>query len=488
MTLFRKVVGYAQALSICAALLTGCSSAARQANVALRTPIPAVARAGETGAGSRAPQTSRAATPETPAILLASHDEPAQPPAANAQDGGELFAGQVELSLPQLIREVEARNPTLQVALAAWGAAAEKAPQASALDDPMLQTMAAPGTFASNSSTQSSYIIGVGQKLPWFGKRALRGQAAEWGGVAASLDHSAVQLKLMEAARLAFYDYYYVFRQLELNDANLEKVQQYHDTARSKFEASQVPQQDWLQAKVELARIQQERVEIEQAQKIAAARINLLLHREQGLPLPPPPRQLETPAEAVSVEELRARALEQRPDLSALAARVHAEQHALALACKEYYPDFEVMGKYDTFWTDVVQRGQIALNLNIPLNQTRRGAAVREAMFNFNKAQAEYNQQVDAIKNEVQTAHARLEASRRTLELYDRKLLPATEDNVAAAASGYTASTVDFLRLVQAQREFIELNLKHQQAIAEFHRNRAELDRVVGTPLDQVVP
>ena len=77
---------------------------------------------------------------------------------------------------------------------------------------------------------------------------------------------------------------------------------------------------------------------------------------------------------------------------------------------------------------------------------------------------------------------SRLRASRRMLDLYEQKLLPATEENVAAAKNGYTAGTVDFLRLVQAQREFIELSEKYQQAIVEFHRNRAELDRVVGVP------
>src|SRR5207302_9934613 len=88
----------------------------------------------------------------------------------------DLFAGRTVLALPELQTEVQRRNPSLKAALAAWGAAAEKCPQAVALDDPMLQTMAAPGTFSSSSSTQASYVLGIGQKLPWWGKRELRGQ------------------------------------------------------------------------------------------------------------------------------------------------------------------------------------------------------------------------------------------------------------------------------------------------------------------------
>jgi outer membrane protein TolC len=182
-----------------------------------------------------------------------------------------------------------------------------------------------------------------------------------------------------------------------------------------------------------------------------------------------------------NVDELRLRAIEQRPDLRALAARLQSEQNALALTYKEYYPDIELMGKYDSFWTDVVQRGQVALNVNMPLYRGRRDAAVREAMHRVNRLQAEYEQQVDLIRNDVQSSYARVEAGRRTLDLFTEKVLPAAQGNVEAASSGYTAGTVDFLRLVQAQRELIELNEKYQQAVVDYNRNRAVLDRVVGT-------
>jgi outer membrane protein TolC len=484
MPLFRNSAGCTIICVVCAMLTAGCSSSPKQAQLALREPPPH-APPQQLLSRDAAPDGVRTSSRGNPSeIKTVSHEELLDTLSHSTAGGDDLFAGHSELTLPALVSEVQQRNPSLQAALAAWGAAAEKPPQAEALDDPMLQTMAAPGTFASSSSTQSSYIIAVGQKLPWSGKRGLRGQVAQWNAVAASLNHAEIQLRLAEAARLAYYDYYYVFRQMELNEANLAAVKAYRDTARSKFEANQVSQQDLLQAEVELARTEQMQVEIEKTGQVATARINQLLHRDPQLLLPPPPSRLEASASFADVDVLREQALERRPDLAAIAAKLHSEQNALALACKEYYPDFEVMGKYDSFWTDVVQRGQVALNLNIPLNQSRRGAAVREALFNTSRIQAEYNSQVDLIKNEVQTAYARLEASRRTLKLFEKKLLPATEANVSAAASGYTAGTVDFLRLVQAQREFLELNEKYQQAVVEFHRNRAELDRVVATPVE----
>ena len=55
--------------------------------------------------------------------------------------------------------------------IAAWQAAAQRYPQAVALDDPMFMGMLAPGSI--NSSTvEGAYVVQLGQKLPWFGKRA----------------------------------------------------------------------------------------------------------------------------------------------------------------------------------------------------------------------------------------------------------------------------------------------------------------------------
>jgi outer membrane protein TolC len=480
---FQNGAGWGIAGLLCAALFTGCTSAAKQANVAWRKPLPRPPQVAIFADNAPARPAENPSKAGSATVKVVSHEELADDLPLPASGGEDLFVGRSELELSELVREVQGRNQSLQALLAAWGAAAQRYPQVIALDDPMFQAMVAPASFAPSSNVQSSYIVGVSQKFPWAGKRETRGELALWNAVAASLDYDEAQLRLAEAARLAYYDYYFVFRQREVNDAGQAAVQSFRDTAKSKFEANQVPQQDLLQADVELAQLEQRRVEIDQAQQVATARINTLLHREPQLPLPPPLARLDVSGSVPDVDVLREQAVEKRPDLAALSARLNAEQNAWRLACAEYYPDFEIMGKYDTFWTDPEQRAQIAMNVNVPINQGRRQAAVHEAMFRVSKMQAEYNQQVDTVRSEVQIAHARLAASRRTAELYAGKLLPASQANVAAATSGYEAGTVDFLRLVQAQREYIDLSEKQQQAIVEFYRSRAELDRVVGAGL-----
>jgi cobalt-zinc-cadmium efflux system outer membrane protein len=412
---------------------------------------------------------------QSESLMTVSQETTELAPAVIATEPDDPFANDVQLQLESLVAMVRARNPSLQAANAAWSAAAERYPQAVAFDDPMMQTMFAPATFASGSPTQSSYVLGVAQRVPWHGKRALRGQIAEWDATAASWDASEVQLRLEAAARIAFFDYYLVQRELELNQKNVEVTQDSRSTAKSKYEANQVSEQDLSLADLELAKLEQERLELNRAELIAIARINTLIH--------PAPHELEIVQDQQDVDSLRETALQQRPELAALSAKIQSEQAAVALACKEYYPDFEFMGRYDSFWTDTVQRPMVGMNMNIPLNRDRRGAAVREAQCRVTKLLAERAQQEDMVREEVQIAYARVEASKQASVLYNKRVLPAAEANLASARSAYVAGSIDFLSLMSARREFITQQIGYQRTLAEYHRSRADLERAVGTPL-----
>ncbi len=461
--------------------LVGCRSASSHVRAGL-APKPVAEALKPAPMPGQSLESGRAARPKN-GVLAASfvdEDNAAVDAARISAAANDPFAGRDELPLQELVTEVKARSPSLQAAMAAWSAAANKYPQAIALDDPMFQSMYAPATWNAASNVQGSYYFGVAQKIPWAGKRALRGNQANWEANAASFDVGEAQLRLTEMSRMAFFDYYLNGRERELNAANREALRDFRDSARAKYEANQVTQQDVLQADVELAQSEQRRIELAQERVVVRARINTLLHRRPDHWLPPPPKSLAVADELPPVEALRERAVERRPELHAMAARVQAEQSMAALACKEFYPDFEVMGRYDRFWTDREQQPQVGLNMNVPLNQSKRHAAVQEALWRVHKMQAEYEQAADNVRSDVQSAYARAQGSRRTVRLFETKILPAALDNLAAARAGYVAGTVDFLRLVEAQRQILDLREKHQMAIADYHRRAAELERAVG--------
>src|SRR4051812_13823193 len=150
--------------------------------------------------------------------------------------------------------EIEARNPSLEAMISAWQAATQLYPQRVALDDPMLMGMIAPQSAVSNT-TETAYAFQLNQKLPWFGKRSLRGQQAAASADAAFQDAEDARLQIRLAADLAFYEYYLAGELLEFNGQSVGLMREYKETAHARYRSNLVTQQDVLQGELELAEL-----------------------------------------------------------------------------------------------------------------------------------------------------------------------------------------------------------------------------------------
>lgn len=389
-----------------------------------------------------------------------------------------------ELEIDQLVSEVLRRNPTLEAMIAAWQAAAARYPQVISLEDPMLMLAMGPGTFG-DPNHDVAWMIEGSQKIPWCGKRELRGQQAQAEASAARWDVGDAELRLVEAAKLALLEYYLARRDLELNDEGLRATQGFREDADAKYRASLVTQQDLLQADLELNELRRRKLELERLDRVAIARINTLLHLPVDHQLPPPKRLSEMPP-APPLETVRQLAADRRPDLMALGARLRAEQTALALAEREYYPDLNVVGRYDGFWqrADRNLAPMVGVNLNAPLDNERRRAAIREAQARLAQRRAEFDAKLDEVHADIEIAYQQLQESRRVNELYNEKIIPVAEQNLESARTNYVAAKIDFLRLIEADRQLIMLREKHEEALADYHRRLANLERAAGGPIN----
>jgi outer membrane protein TolC len=387
------------------------------------------------------------------------------------------FAGQTELSAERLVAEVETRNPSLEAARAAWLAAAQRPAQATAWDDPMFGFAVCPGGVGLEQG--GGWMVEASQKVPWAGKQALRGAAASAEADAAAGELADARVQLAAAAKIALADYYQAVREEEVIRATAELLTQFRQVARSKYEAAQATEQDVLQADVDLAGLESRRAEVQRDRRVAVARINTLLHRPADHPLPPPPARVVVAEALPEVDALRQSAQRRRPDLAAQLARVRTAEANLELAGKDYYPDVEVVAKYDAFMP-VDIRPQVGMNLDVPLQRARREAAVREAAARLAQRRAEYQDRLDQVNYEVQAAYDRTVQQRQVIALYAQRILPAAKENMESARVNYTAGKVDFLRLIDAQRQYHAQREMYYAALADYQRRQAELDRAAG--------
>ena len=208
------------------------------------------------------------------------------------------------------------------------------------------------------------------------------------------------------------------------------------------------------------------------------ARINTLLHREATCPLPPPPPRIGLPGDLPPPDALQQWAAQQRPDLAAICDQIRAQRVKLELAWKEFYPDVELVAKYDGFMPDNMP--QVGMNVNVPLWQekpSRRSARRRPGCSNGRPSTRTASNQV---RLEVQTAYEQLLETKEVVRLFDEKILPTAEQNVQSGRASYMAGSVDFLRLIEAHRQLYQQQEKYVEVTAEYHRRLAALERAVG--------
>jgi outer membrane protein TolC len=401
--------------------------------------------------------------------------------AAPAQAGraDDPFAGQVTLERRALIDAVLARNPSIESARWAWRAALARHPQETSLDDPMLEYEVAPLSFGS-SRVDDAHRAVLTQAFPFPGKLALRGEIALAEAEAAARDHEAVRLRLATLASLLYDEHYLITRKLEVNDVHRALLAELREIAVARYETGAAAQQDPLEAELEQAELLHRDVALRADQRIVVEQLNALLHRAPGLPLPAPPPALEVQAPAEPREALLARAIADRPELHAAEARVRARESAVALARREYLPDFRVMGGYDSFEEEDDMRPMLGLELNLPLQRSRRAAALDEAQASLEAARSERSALGDQVQLSVERALERLAEAHHALDIFRDHMLPAARDRVTSARAAFETGQSDFSTLIDAERRLRDAELGHEEAVVEVSRRHAELARATG--------
>ncbi len=418
----------------------------------------------------------------TAVLFLCTFWPAASPPVHGAEHGPshDPFAGDARLRREALVQAVLACNQDLEAARQAWLAARERPAQAGALDDPMASYGVAPLSVGA-AGVGFGQELRVEQPLPYPGRRALRRVQAEAEAEVAGAELGSVRLELATTAALLFADYALVHRALAINADHRRLLEEIREVATGRYAAGLLSQHDPLLAETEGAELQVQETELEAERAALTARINALLHRASGLPLPPPDEgSLAARRELPEVAVLEEAALAARPEVKARLAELEARQAALELARLERRPDFALMGSYNSMWGDPEHRWMAGVTLNLPVWRRRTEAARREAEARLAQAEAERTHIEHEVRGEVRELNAWLAQAERATTLYESRLLPAARDQVEAARAGFTTGQVTALAVLEAERAVRRAELGYAETLAALQRHGAELDRATG--------
>jgi outer membrane protein TolC len=187
-----------------------------------------------------------------------------------------------------------------------------------------------------------------------------------------------------------------------------------------------------------------------------------------------------------SLLELERIALEQRPELKAIAASGDVAAAQLALARKAYTPDFTVAGGYMLMPTGSAYRNNYMAeaSMSLPwLDRPKHDSEIKEAEAASSVVRFEHDAQVNAAFLQIQQALIRARASERSLTLYRETLRPQAQAAFKSAGAAYEHDRTDFLNLIDSQNLLLEVESSYLKAAADFDARVAELERAIGAPL-----
>jgi cobalt-zinc-cadmium efflux system outer membrane protein len=390
------------------------------------------------------------------------------------------------LNLEQLVVEAMQNNPEILAAKKRWEVFKAKVPQASALEDPMLGfgIINLPTNFSFKDEDMTMKEISISQKVPFPGKRPLMREMAEKEAEAVSTEISAKVHQVIRDIKAAYYELSHVYRTTEVTQRNKKILEDFAKIAETRYSVGEGLQQDVLKAHVEVSKMVDELLMLDQRRRALEAKMNSLLNRPPETPLGEP-EELVFRKLPLATEDLQKMAIEMNPTLKGMKKMIEAKEKAYALAKKEYYPDFNfrfAYGQRDN-GPEMKRRDMLTgmVELNIPIfYKSKQDRKVAEAMADVQSAEAQYRAMKNEILFMIADMGSMIHRSERQLELYRTGIIPQASLQINSAMSSYRVNKADFMTLLDSQMTLFKYELEYHQALTEYERNVANLGAVAG--------
>jgi cobalt-zinc-cadmium efflux system outer membrane protein len=393
-----------------------------------------------------------------------------------------------EVKLDEIVKEALEKNPLLRAAYQEWQAVLERVPQAKSLPDPMVSYSRFGSSIETRLGPQRNKIS-LSQSIPFFGKLSLKGKIAERGASVLKEQYNRARAEVILEVKISYYTLYWLDNVIQISQEEKEVLKRLARIAQKKYETGQANQQDVLKAQLEMSKVEDKILGLNQARKAAASELNALLDRSPDSPVGMA-KEPEIYPFGEDVETLYQLAEKERPEMRKARRIIEMNEESLKLAKKNYYPDFKIMFDYVDIGggtTGQIEDGRDSwmgsVGINIPIWRGKLHAAEAEAALHLKASQEKYAEVKNETLSRVRTLHFEAETAKDQISLYKYSLLPQAEQAFKASEVSYLAGKVDFLNLLDSERMVLMVKTGYHKAISDYGRSLARLERAVGKEL-----
>ena len=392
------------------------------------------------------------------------------------------------INISLLIEKALKQNLQIEIAKYRYEASRARIPQASSLEDPQLEykydKINASMDSVMQGKTAPMRMFGVSQGIPFPTKLILRAQIAAKEAQVAYEEYKEKENDIVTQVKTSYSQLAFIYKSIDITEENKTLLKQLANTAATQYSLSKASQQDALKAQLEIAKMDNELIMLEEKRQVMQAKINVLLNQGPSIELGRP-ELIEDNAYDFDLSELNRIAKDNRPELKAFGFAVERARKTYTLAKEGFLPDFMI--KYERMERDnklTDWAGMVGITLPIWFWQ-KQNFNVKEMRRELKAMEAEFKNRENMVLLEVKEAFAGFEALKKLAVLFKTTYLPQAEQVLKSSSIGYEANQIDFLNLLDSQRMFLEFKLDYYKTLIDLEVRVAELEKAVGMRLEK---
>jgi cobalt-zinc-cadmium efflux system outer membrane protein len=398
-----------------------------------------------------------------------------------------------ELILDSLIAEALRVNPDLKAAEQRFKAFEAQVPQAGSWPNPMFQTTisnVSTKSWSLGKAPMSGVEFMLSQTIPFPGKLGLMKNMTKSMAQKSRKEYESSRNFVLSELKQNYYQLYSIEKSIEITQENKLLLEDFSTIARTKYSVGEGLMQDVLKAQVEVSKMIDELISMEEMRRTARAKINILLNRSPEDSLGKP-QELFFKKVDYSEQELQNLAIENNPELKGMELMINASNADYKLARRGYWPDFNLSlswmrMKNDASMDPNAERDFVSASAGVELPLyfwSKQKKKVQEKGFSLESSRQQYEGMKNNLKFGVSDMYYSLEKYEKEIELYQTAILPQARQSLESAQSGYQVGKVDFLMLLDNQMTLYKYQIAYHQVLSSYFQILAQLEEMVGKSL-----
>ena len=340
---------------------------------------------------------------------------------------------------------------------------------------PFFQPTQFSGTYLDNSA---QFDVGVSYLFERGKKRQNRLQAAKDQTAVTVAQVSDNERTLTFNVAAQFIAALQAQSDLDFAQQDLASFQNTVDISQAQFQAGSISGGDLLKIKLQLLQFQMDVSAARVAQVQALATLRQLLGYESIPDDYEVVGELEHKPVSLSLDDLKALALRQRPDLREAQLNVNASQSQYQLAKADGKQD--VTGAINYTHVGGVNSLSLFGNIPLPVFNRNQGEIVR-TQYAITQSQDLLSEQNSLVLTDVQNSYEGLRTNDQVVRLYESGYLKQAEDSRDISQYAFQHGGASLLDFLDAQRSYRAVELAYRNSLAAYMTSLEQLRQAVGT-------